>query len=82
MSDGGIAYPDQVIDHERYSQDEGELVALGSQAYKNLGDGTPWCKVGDTVFLNRHSGVFKTDEETGEVYRLVNDQDIMGVVRS
>lgn len=83
VSAGGIVMATgDGLTRERYSQDEGEVVALGPQAYQDLGDGTPWCKVGDMVFVNRHSGVFKTDLETKDIYRLINDQDVLGVVRS
>lgn len=70
------------LEREKYSQAEGTVVGIGSQAFKDLGDGTPWCKEGDVVYLNKYSGIHITDPETKEVYRIVNDQDVMGVVRS
>lgn len=81
VTQGGIVIPKtQEFNRQRYSQEEGTVIAMGSQCYKEVGDGAPWCKVGDKVFMNRHSGVFHTDEETGDIYRVVNDLDIMAVI--
>ena len=68
------------LEREKYSQEEGIVVGLGPQAFKELGDGTPWCKLGDNVFVNRHSGVFKVDHETKDIYRIINDQDVLGII--
>lgn len=58
----------------------GYVVALGPNAYKDFSDGTPWCKVGDLVYLTKYSGEWKKDEETDEYLQIINDEDVLAVV--
>jgi co-chaperonin GroES (HSP10) len=64
---------------ERAAIDVGTVVAIGKTCWKDVGDGTPWCKEGDLVIFARNAGKFITDPDTGEDYLIVNDQDIQMV---
>lgn len=61
----------------------GVLVGVGSQAWKAFGPnftGEPWAQVGDRVFFAQYSGKTVIDPDTGEEYKLMNDDDITAVV--
>ena len=63
----------------------GELVAIGPQAWKAFGpkfSGEPWAKVGDKVHFSRYSGNFVDDSDTGITYKIMNDEDIVAIVRT
>lgn len=55
---------------------EGHVVQIGPDAYKGLGSGNPWVKLGQLITINKWSGrdVVVND---GETYRLISDQDAM-----
>lgn len=56
---------------------EAYVVQLGPQAYKGIGDGEPWVKVGQLITINKWSGVAIGETGDGEIYRLINDEDAM-----
>lgn len=61
----------------------GVLEAVGPQAWKAFGPdftGEPWAKPGDRVFFAQYSGKTVLDPDTGEEYKLMNDDDITAVV--
>jgi chaperonin GroES len=78
QTEGGIYLPDQTKDRDQLAETEGELVAVGVNAWKGFDDGQPWACQGDTVLFRQYSGVVK--EIGGEMYRVMNDEDVMGVV--
>jgi co-chaperonin GroES (HSP10) len=59
---------------------EGTVVAIGPTAYADLTDNPP-IKEGDHVVFARYSGVFVTDPETKETLVVLNDTDVLCVVR-
>lgn len=69
------------IRREMAAQEEGTVVAIGPTAFKDFGDGTEWCKVGDKVFIVRYSGTNFIDEDTKEMFRIINDDDIYALIR-
>ena len=69
------------IHREMSAQDEGIVEAIGHNAFKDFGDGTPWCEIGDKVFIVRYSGANFIDEDTKEMFRIVNDADIYAIIR-
>lgn len=54
---------------------KGKVVDIGPQAYKDFGDGTPWCAKGDKVLITQYSGREIKDGDTR--YVIVNDNDIL-----
>ena len=57
--------------------DKGTIVAVGPQAYKDFGDGTPWVKEGDFVYYAKYGAKVIKDSEDGEIYVICNDDDIL-----
>jgi co-chaperonin GroES (HSP10) len=56
----------------------GEVIEIGPMAWCDVGDGEPWCKVGDIVYYAKFAGKFiKIDDED---YLIVNDKDIQLVI--
>lgn len=66
---------------EQRSMREATVVAIGNNAFKAFDDGHDWCSVGDKVMVVRYSGEDFTDEETGTIYRIINDEDILALVK-
>jgi len=63
---------------ERAAQTNGTLIAIGNEAWK--GD-IPWAIVGDRVSYIRHSGKLIVDPETEEEYYILNDEDILSIIK-
>lgn len=68
---------------ETTNQSAGEVLELGSTAYKRKDsgcDGTPWCKVGDKVHFSRYGAqrIGVKDSEDFE-YWILNDKDVLAV---
>jgi len=78
-STGGIVlHAGSDLEREKYAQTEAEVVALGPDAYREF-EGN-WCEVGDHVLVTRYAGEAKTDPDTGEIYRVINDVDVLGII--
>lgn len=56
------------------AKSEGVVVGIGTTAYKNLGDGTPWVAEGDKVVFQKYAGIDL--QEADGFYKLLNDEDI------
>lgn len=79
----GIAIPENLreVKLEQRALDKGVVLQIGSLAWKDWGDGTPWCAVGDEVQYARHAGkVVKEKEESEEEFVILNDEDIICVI--
>lgn len=74
----GLVIPDTAKDMHRVAIYEGTVVDIAPNAFKDLGDGTPWCKVGDYVIYAQYGGKFVKDGE--EELTLIQDKDILAVV--
>lgn len=80
ISKGGIILEvPKSLAAEQYATQEAEVVALGLTAYKGYEGDEPWCKEGDTVRIAKYAGENMKDENTGEVYRIINDVDVVAV---
>jgi len=77
-TESGIYLPPQGIDRKKAEMTTGELVAVGRNAWKAFDDGAPWAEVGDTVIYAKYGGYSVRDEDGGE-YRILNDEDIVGI---
>jgi co-chaperonin GroES (HSP10) len=75
-----IARPENKEDMDTAIKTIGEVVQLGSEAYKRTETGEPWVKVGDKVHFARYGAVrlATTKEETHE-YWVINDIDILTI---
>ena len=77
---GGIYIPETVRDKEQNGATRGTLISCGPNAWQAFDDGKPWAKPGDKVVFARYAG-FIIDDDNGEKYRLINDEDIIAVIR-
>lgn len=66
---------------EKMSTQEAWIMALGQNAFKAFDDGSPWCKVGDLALICKYSGEDRSDIEEGEIYRIINDEDIEAIFK-
>ena len=71
----------KVVDQEQYANQIADVVAVGQSAWEGVGDGKSWCKVDDVVLIARYAGQNRDDEETGDIYSFINDQDIIAYQR-
>ena len=80
LTPGGVIVRSEVqIGKEKRATQEAYVVEVGPQAFKDFGDGEPWCKEGDCVLIAKYSGDDMMDVEDDEVYRVINDRDIAAV---
>lgn len=78
FTDSGMfikSYTKDEIESMQLSNQEVEVVQLGNMAYKMLGDGEPWCKVGDKIQICRYSGEIIPMRDDDYTYRLISDSD-------
>ena len=76
---GGIYIPETTREKEQQAAIIGLLIAVGSGAWADLDDGSPWAKVGDKVIYARYAG-FNVTGQDGEPYLLINDNDVLAVL--
>jgi co-chaperonin GroES (HSP10) len=63
----------------RAAQTNGTVVSVGKFAYEDYDDA--WCEVGDRVTYVRHSGRPLIDPESGEEFVILNDLDVLSIIR-
>lgn len=80
-SSGGIIVMRE-SDRDRHTKgmQEATVMELGSNAYKAFDDGHPWCAVGEKVMIAKYSGEDRKDPATGEIYRIINDEDVFAII--
>lgn len=80
---GLIAIPKSVQEKELMAQVKYTLIANGGSAY-DLGSPEPWGGVipqpGDRVYVAKYAGIILKGED-GEIYRMVNDQDVIAIIK-
>ncbi len=69
----------EMHDRQQYATQEAYVVALGMNAFIGYDEGKPWCKVGDLVMIAKYAGEDRKDIEEDEIYRVINDGDIVAV---
>lgn len=79
VTKGGIILTQTTRDSEQAAATIGTIVAIGPAAWKDLDDGTPWCKLGDKVSYAKYAGVSMKGADN-ESYVLINDNDILSVL--
>jgi co-chaperonin GroES (HSP10) len=62
------------------SVDKGHVLSIGPTAWKDF-DSEPWCKVGDEIIFAKFAGKIVTDPETNEDVFILNDADVVAVVK-
>jgi len=63
---------------EQNAIDKGTIVDVGQGCWQPpIGDGTPWCKIGDKVIFAKYAGSIRKEGE--DIYILLNDEDILEV---
>lgn len=81
-STGGIILSTEGDPNERKRLEDGRQVgivhSIGQNAWKDMGDGSPWASIGDKVYFKRYAGIEYRDKDD-ELYRIVNDDDIHAV---
>lgn len=69
--------------HEKLQQaaiDKGLVISVGSTAFKDYG-GEAWCKEGDLVAYARYGGKLIKDPKTQEDFLVLNDEDIIAIIK-
>lgn len=64
---------------EQNAISRGIVVSIGPGCWKEYGDGSPWCAVGDYIGYSQHAGKFETDPFTDEKFILLNDEDVTSI---
>lgn len=72
---------ERALEREQYATQEAYVMDLGITAFRGFDSGEPWCKKGDLVLICKYSGEDRKDLEEGEIYRIINDEDVIGVFR-
>lgn len=65
------------FEREREFQEMGTVVALGPSAYNMAEHGEPWVEIGDHVLYKKYDGKKYLDEDTGKLYRIINDDAVI-----
>lgn len=86
FSDGGIELAEETISFERAKQCQAILVAFGPKAFYGYIEGVEcdgpddWgVKIGDKIEFRRAFGQTPYNDES-ELYKIIEDKDILGVI--
>lgn len=81
---GGIYLPQTDERLKKAAQQTGTLVAVGPIAWHAFDKEhkIPWAYPGQRVFYVKYGGMFVEDPITKDIYVLLNDEDISGVLMS
>lgn len=84
--DSGLVIPETAdsiedVQRERAAQEYGTLLAIGPIAWNDYADGQNWAEVGDRVCFAKYAGKFVEDPETRELLILLQDTDIVAVIK-
>lgn len=79
-SESGIVLTTQ-SENERLklAQTDGEVIAISPDAFTDLGEGKPRCKIGDRVIFAKYAGMIRKGKDDKE-YRLIHDRDVLAVL--
>lgn len=62
------------------SVDQGTVILIGPTAFKEYG-GSDWCKIGDEIVFAKFAGKQVKDPETDEEYFVINDADVVAIIK-
>jgi chaperonin GroES len=77
---GGIIIAKTIADKQEEAGIFGTIVAIGETAWKDFG-GRSWASVGDRVMIAKYGGFIAQEPDTVEKFRVLNDEDIICIVR-
>lgn len=66
----------ETTDHEKRNMQEGVVLQVGADCYKDDACKKPWCKEGDTILFKRGAAVNWYDENE-KLYVILNEEDIL-----
>lgn len=80
---GGIILPDANVEQKQYAQVKATLVAVGVNAWgeAKATRGFEAPRPGDRVMIAKYGGIV-FDGDDGEKYRILNDEDVTGVLEN
>jgi chaperonin GroES len=78
VTQGGIIKPGIVRDREKHRTVKATLIAVGGNAFEDCKPPIP--QPGDRVYVAVAAGIIHEGPD-GEEYRLVNDKDIVGIIK-
>ena len=76
-SEGGIDLSAISERSQAINTDRGIILMFGPQAWKDFGCKQPPFKVGDKVFYAKYGAKVLKDEDTEELYIILNDEDVL-----
>ena len=72
----GLVKVGVTTDHEKRNMQEGVVLQVGADCYKNDACDKPWCKVGDIILFKRGAAVNWYDENE-KLYIILNEEDVL-----
>jgi co-chaperonin GroES (HSP10) len=66
-------------DRLKLAQTDGVVIAIAPDAFTDLGESKPRCKVGDRVIFAKYAGMIRKGNDDVE-YRLIHDRDVLAVL--
>lgn len=76
---GGIHIPETARDKEKVIGTSGLLIAVGKNAWEDIGDGKAQALPGQRVRFCRYAGTTVKDPITDEEFQIMNDEDLLAV---
>lgn len=77
QSKGGIDLSALSDRTQAINTDKGEVLFIGPKAFKDYGHETPPVSIGDLVYYAKYGAKVLKDEDSGELFIIVNDEDIL-----
>lgn len=89
----GLAIAEDHEEHRRAQAglDRGTVIQVGPDAFKAFFFNSnpekdssafePWCEVGDLIAFAKYSGKLLEDPEDGQKYIVINDEDVVAVLK-
>jgi len=78
---GGLYLSPTTMERRKNERVIGTIVSIGMNAWKAFDGGEPWAKEGDKIFYARYGGSTIKDPDTQEEFILLNDEDVLAVVK-
>ena len=66
---------------DEQAQTCGTVVAVGKNCWKAFDDGSAWCQEGDHISFAKYGGFVIKDPTDGVEYRLLNDEDVVALLK-